>query len=162
MTTQEQIKKNEQEIERLAQENLRLMQEPQTEPRIGQSYRYIWFTGIQWCTDKDVWRDDTTDRSRLKSGTCFWQGTDEEQEAEAQRAILRCRYALENQWKPKQGQEVWVWYSDGSISNYKFDWNNGGMVANLNAGEYFSSREAAEKSRDEFMEAFLFVPEGVK
>lgn len=162
MTIQEQIKKNEQEIERLAQENLRLMQEPKTVPRVGQSYRYIWFTGTQWCTDKNVWQDSVSDHDLLKSGTCFWQGTDEEQEAEAQRAILRCRYALENQWKPKQGQEVWLWYSDGSISNYKFDWNNGCMVVNLNAGEYFSSREAAEKSRDEFMSAFLFVPEGVK
>lgn len=162
MTTQEQIKKNEQEIERLAQENLRLMQEPQTVPRLGQSYRYIWFTGIQWRTDKDVWRDDTTDRSRLKSGTCFWQGTDEEQEAEAQRAILRCRYVLENRWKPKQDQEVWLWHSDGSIGSDTFNWSDQWMVRNLNEGYYSPSREAAEKSRDEFMEAFLFVPEGVK
>lgn len=158
MTKTEALKK----IEELQKYVDSIQEEPQTEPRHGQSYRYIWFTGIQWCTDKDVWRDDTTDRSRLKSGTAFWQGTDEEQEAEAQRAILRCRYVLENQWKPKQGQEVWLWHSDGSISNYKFDWNDGGMVCAINQGDYSPSKEAAEKSRDEFMEAFLFVPEGVK
>lgn len=137
-----------------------IQEEPQTEPRIGQSYRYIWFTGIQWRTDKDVWRDDTTDRSRLKSGTCFSQGTDAEQEAEAQRAILRCRYVLENRWKPKQDQEVWLWHSDGSIGSDTFNWSDQWMVRNLNEGYYSPSREAAEKSRDEFMSAF--VPEGVK
>ena len=160
MTTQEQIKKNEQEIERLAQENLRLMQEPQTEPRDGQSYRYIYLALGVWQTNTDRWGGRPIDHDRLKSGTCFWQGTEAEQEAEAQRVILRCRYVLENQWKPKQGQEVWLWYSDGSINDYTFDWNNGGMVWCLNGGDYSPSREAAEKRRDEFMSAF--VPEGVK
>lgn len=147
---------------KLGEEIKRLEEEPQTEPRMGQSYRHIYAAPGAWKTDTDKWNGHQIDYARLMSGTAFWQGTDEEQEAEAQRAILRCRYVLENQWKPKQGQEVWLWHSDGSISNYKFDWNDGGMVCAINQGDYSPSKEAAEKSRDEFMEAFLFVPEGVK
>ena len=160
MTTQEQIKKNEQEIERLAQENLRLMQEPQTEPRLEQMYRYIHFLDGQWAIDTDIWSEHPIDHNRLKAGTAFSQGTPAEQDAEAQRAILRCRYVLENQWKPKQGQEVWWWNADGSIGRGKFNWNDRWMVRVLNQGDYSPSREAAEKRRDEFMSAF--VPEGVK
>ena len=153
MTTQEQIKKNEQEIERLEEE-------PQTEPRLGQSYRYIYLALGVWQTNTDRWGGRPIDHDRLKSGTCFWQGTEAEQEAEAQRAILRCRYVLENQWKPKQGQEVWCWDAYGGVGNSTFNWNLKGMVRSLNEGFYSPSKQEAEKRRDEFMSAF--VPEGVK
>ena len=135
-------------------------EEPQTEPRLEQSYRYIYFSLGVWKTDTDKWLGRQIDYNRLKSCACFWQGTDEEQEAESQRAILRARYVLENRWKPKQDQEVWWWNADGSIGRSKFNWNDRWMVRVLNQGDYSPSREAAEKSRDEFMSAF--VPEGVK
>lgn len=135
-------------------------EEPQTEPRLEQMYRYIHFLDGQWAIDTDIWSEHPIDHNRLKSGTCFSQGTDEEQEAEAQRAILRCRYVLENQWKPKQGQEVWCWDAYGGVGNSTFNWNLKGMVRSLNEGFYSPSKEEAEKRRDEFMSAF--VPEGVK
>jgi hypothetical protein len=139
-----------------------IQEEPQTESRLEQMYRYIHFLDGQWAIDTDIWSEHPIDHNRLKAGTAFWQGTPAEQDAEAQRAILRCRYVLENRWKPKQDQEVWLWHSDGSIGSDTFNWSDQWMVRNLNEGYYSPSREAAEKRRDEFMSAFLYVPEGVK
>lgn len=138
-----------------------IQEEPQTEPRDGQRYWTLTFKGGGWTACDCTWGAyPSFDRARLKSGTCFWQGTEAEQEAEAQRAILRCRYALENQWKPKQGQEVWCWDAYGGVGNSTFNWNLKGMVRSLNEGFYSPSKEEAEKRRDEFLSAF--VPEGVK
>jgi len=144
----------EKQYKRLGEEIQRLKEES-TEPKLGQKYWTITFQD-GWAAYPATWDNDHIDRRRLKSGICFWRGTEEENEAAARRAILRCRYALEGQWKPKQDQAVSWWESDGTIWEERMDWTNRGKVFCLNYGEYSPTREEAEARRDEFTDAFLW------
>lgn len=145
------------EIERLQRYVESQPDEPKAEPKRGQRYWTVTFKGGEWRSFDCKWGACSGfDRDRLKSGIVFWEGTDEENKAAAQRAILRCRYVLEDQWKPSEGQEVWAWQSDGSTIRHIFSWNSGTAVRWLSEGYYSPAKEEAEKRRDEFGEALLW------
>ena len=153
--TQEQHEQTAKQLEALGEE-IQQLKQPKTHPMNGQQYWTITFQAGDWDLFSCKWGiQPTHDQRRLNSGICFWEGTDEENKAAAGRAILRCRYVLEGQWKPRQGQEVWAWQSDGSTVLHIFSWNSQSAVRWLSEGYYSPTKEEAEKRWDEFREAFL-------